>query len=336
MSKNITITKVSNISLNLIPSPPNSNDIIIYCDGNLNYGSFVDLSHLCSPVKAQGTENSCTSFAVLAAMEYLEHALTGNTIIFSERFTYWVTRVNILNWKNVDSGAYIRSALESVVKYGTCLNSTFPYNGDYKQQPGPDAYKEAKKYEALAYARFEDGANRESRLEIMKMIKANLFMKVPIIAGIMCYSNTHNDNHGVIPDGIGPRIGGHAILLVGYDDSKQLLKFRNSWGSCWGDKGYGYLSYDYYLNGHMYDLWSIYVESIDNKNIGIETNIQSIDKKITLNELSDLLYTLSNQFEISNDTNDIKKYINCLFNKYKQNDKILNILQNISSLVNEC
>jgi C1A family cysteine protease len=330
------MSKIPNVNLSLIPSPPNSNDKIIYHSGELNYGSFVDLSNMCSPIKSQGSENSCTSFAVIAAMEYLENAITGNLLVFSERFTYWVTRVNILNWQNNDTGAYIRSALDSVVRYGTCLNSTFPYNGDYKQQPNQNAYIEAKKYEALAYARFEEGRDRSSRMEIMKLLKANLFMKVPIIAGIKCYQNTHKVINGIIPNGIGNSIGGHAILIVGYDDSKQLLKIRNSWGPTWGDKGYGYLSYDYFLDGNMYDLWSIYVEEIDHKNIGIETGIQSIKKKITLNELSDLLYSISNQFEASSDISDIKKHINYMFKKYNENDDIKNLLQNISDLVDKC
>lgn len=38
---------------------------------------------------------------------------------------------------------------------------------------------------------------------------------------------------------------GHAIILVGYDDTKKEFKFKNSWGTDWGYKGYGRLSYDY-------------------------------------------------------------------------------------------
>ncbi len=39
--------------------------------------------------------------------------------------------------------------------------------------------------------------------------------------------------------------GGHAILLVGYDDAKQLFLARNSWGKDWGQEGYFQLPYDY-------------------------------------------------------------------------------------------
>jgi GNAT superfamily N-acetyltransferase len=38
-------------------------------------------------------------------------------------------------------------------------------------------------------------------------------------------------------------VGPHSITLIGYDDRKQQLKFMNSWGPKWGDRGYGYISY---------------------------------------------------------------------------------------------
>jgi C1A family cysteine protease len=38
---------------------------------------------------------------------------------------------------------------------------------------------------------------------------------------------------------------GHAILIVGWDDSRRAWRIRNSWGSGWCDGGYAWLSYDY-------------------------------------------------------------------------------------------
>jgi len=47
----------------------------------------------------------------------------------------------------------------------------------------------------------------------------------------------------------------HAIVLVGYDDTKQRWIIRNSWGSGWGDSGYGYIPY----SGHQYSDLKNYV-----------------------------------------------------------------------------
>ena len=39
----------------------------------------------------------------------------------------------------------------------------------------------------------------------------------------------------------------HAILIVGYNDEIGAFKFVNSWGANWGNQGYGWLTYDYFL-----------------------------------------------------------------------------------------
>jgi C1A family cysteine protease len=53
-------------------------------------------------------------------------------------------------------------------------------------------------------------------------------------------------------------LGGHAIVAVGYDDKTRLFKFRNSWGTGWGDKGYGHLPYAYLTDTNLAsDFWTI-------------------------------------------------------------------------------
>ena len=37
----------------------------------------------------------------------------------------------------------------------------------------------------------------------------------------------------------------HSVSIIGYDNEKKVLKFFNSWGKDWGDRGIGYLPYDY-------------------------------------------------------------------------------------------
>ena len=73
------------------------------------------------------------------------------------------------------------------------------------------------------------------------------------------------DGKGEIPfPGSGDTLeGGHAILAVGYDDNKKIgsangaLLIRNSWGTQWGDKGYGWLPYAYVEQGLADDFWSM-------------------------------------------------------------------------------
>jgi len=46
-------------------------------------------------------------------------------------------------------------------------------------------------------------------------------------------------------------MGGHAVACYGYDDEKQLLSVRNSWGQSWGDHGNFYLPYSFVENPNL-------------------------------------------------------------------------------------
>jgi C1A family cysteine protease len=53
-------------------------------------------------------------------------------------------------------------------------------------------------------------------------------------------------------------VGGHAVLAVGYDDSKNAFIIRNSWGDGWGLAGYFYMPYAYLLDNNLSDdFWTI-------------------------------------------------------------------------------
>lgn len=80
------------------------------------------------------------------------------------------------------------------------------------------------------------------------------------------------DKKGEIPfPGAGDRLeGGHAVVTVGYDDNRRIgkdtgaLLIRNSWGSGWGEGGYGWLPYSYVEQGLAVDFWSlVQVEFVD-------------------------------------------------------------------------
>lgn len=40
------------------------------------------------------------------------------------------------------------------------------------------------------------------------------------------------------------KMGRHAILLTGYDVKKKIFMFKNSWGTAWGNEGYGTITFD--------------------------------------------------------------------------------------------
>jgi hypothetical protein len=50
--------------------------------------------------------------------------------------------------------------------------------------------------------------------------------------------------------------GAHCVILVGYDDASRRLIVRNSWGLAWGDRGYGYMAYDYVALGYVFQAFT--------------------------------------------------------------------------------
>jgi len=75
-------------------------------------------------------------------------------------------------------------------------------------------------------------------------------------------------------------LGGHAVLAVGYDDSLPIgsgdnekvgaFLIRNSWGESWGERGYGWLPYEYVLGGLAEDWWCLVkAEWIDTGQFGV-------------------------------------------------------------------
>jgi GNAT superfamily N-acetyltransferase len=70
----------------------------------------------------------------------------------------------------------------------------------------------------------------------------------PVGASFEITNQWYEAENGMIEMPLEPAdiIASHQVLLVGYSDEKQTFRFRNSWGPDWGDKGYGYLSYEFF------------------------------------------------------------------------------------------
>lgn len=245
------------------------------------YAQSVDLSGGCSSVKNQGSIGACTAFGCIVLLEYLQRK-NGNMVDYSELFTYYMTRVEIEKCPpQSDDGAYIRDAIKSLIKYGSCMEQTFPFTNtsgvsDVSLCPSQKAREQAMNYQILAYAKLDDGINQTDRAVKIQNIKNALQAGNPVVCGFDCYENIWDCNKakGVIQMPKGKKTGGHCVALVGYNDVTKLFKFKNSWSAAWGDKGYGYLPYAYYLNGWMHDMWIITDTEFENKSV--------VNSKITI------------------------------------------------------
>lgn len=215
----------------------------------------VDLRKYLSPVVDQGELGSCTANAIVSGLrEYLENVTKQTFKPLSRLYLYWWERF-IEDTVNEDSGAYIRDGMKVLKQLGCSAETDYPYDiSAFTNEPSPKAIMDGVSYTISEY-------NRVLNLNALKIALAE---GLPVVTGIQVYSSFESD--AVAKTGIVPMpdrkkdqlLGGHAVLAVGYDDNKQQVIMRNSWGKDWGDKGYFYLPYKYFTdsNGYVTDMWT--------------------------------------------------------------------------------
>jgi C1A family cysteine protease len=244
--------------------------------------SSVDLREWFSPVEDQGQLGACTAHAGVGMVEYFEKRAFGKHIDASRLFLYKATR-NLLHWTG-DTGAFLRTTMGALVLFGVPPEEYWPYKvADLEKEPSAFCYAFAQNYQAISYYRLDPPATKEE--DLLKQLKTNLSCGLPSMFGFTVYSSyAQADKTGKIPYPTqGEKtVGGHAIVAAGYDDKMKIkntnrgakettgaLLIRNSWGTGWGDKGYGWLPYEYVLNGLADDWWSLLKnEWIDTGNFG--------------------------------------------------------------------
>jgi len=226
--------------------------------------SSADLRQWCAPIEDQGDLGSCTANAGVGLIEYFERRAFRKHLDSSRLFLYKVTR-NLLGWKG-DTGAYLRDTMKAMVLFGVPPERYWPYDiAKYEKEPTSFCYAFAQSYQAIKYYRLDPPGTSPSK--VLSEVKKSVAAGLPAMFGFSVYSSMPGtgDGKGEIPyPGPGDRLeGGHAVVAVGYDDGKKIgrdkgaLLIRNSWGTEWGDKGYGWLSYSYVEGGLADDFWSL-------------------------------------------------------------------------------
>lgn len=202
----------------------------------------------------QGQLGSCTANAIAGAVEFTQRKENLPDFMPSRLFIYYNERV-IEGTVSQDSGAQIRDGIKSVAKVGVCPETEWPYKiSRFKTKPKPLCYMDAKQHEAMIYLRVSN------LLSSMKHCLAHGF---PFVAGFTVYEGFESQevaDTGILemPRNSEQVVGGHAILVVGYDDSRKRFLIRNSWGINWGQHGYFTMPYAYLMDSNLSDdFWTI-------------------------------------------------------------------------------
>ena len=211
----------------------------------------VDLSSNMPPVGNQGQQNSCVAWASGYAIKSYMAKNGGKFSSYDPPFSGGAGKnvfspAFIYNQQNggKDEGLYYYKTMEFLQKSGVAPWSSMPYTDkDYKKQPPEAAKKEALQYKIKSFSRL----NIKNPDDIKRVLAGGNVVLFGIIIDDAFYKVKGSD---VYDENGGQSYGGHAMTIVGYDDSKSsksgkkgAFKFQNSWGTNWADKGFGWISY---------------------------------------------------------------------------------------------
>jgi C1A family cysteine protease len=246
----------SNKKYGWVPDLPDHRDLLYAAPpaALLALPSKVDLTSKCPPVYDQGQLGSCTGNAIGGAIQFEQMKQSVPNFTPSRLFIYYNERV-MEGTVNSDSGAQIRDGIKSVAKQGACPETMWPYLiPKFATKPTQNCFVQAAKHKVSLYQRLNP---------IPSQLKGCLASGYPFVFGFTVYESFESPavaKSGKVPMP-GPTeavAGGHAVMAVGYDESKQCFIVRNSWGPAWGMKGYFTMPYAYLTNPNLADdFWTI-------------------------------------------------------------------------------
>lgn len=190
-----------------------------------------------TPVRDQGVRPTSAAFGSLALLENF----TGED--YSEQCL-------VRFGNNVDDGN-VSDWLSYIQKNGVYLEADCPYDISQRDRIGDLGNATLRKFtepfESYPFEQDDPIAYLKSRLAVNSPVAVELF--------VVGKSQWSNEAFIYIPDavtiarecGFMGRCLSHTVVVTGMNDTLGLIEFKNSWGPYWGNSGYGYLSYDYFL-----------------------------------------------------------------------------------------
>jgi len=250
-----------------VPDTPDPRDHMYKIDNTVALVPRIDLRQYASAIEDQGQIGSCTGNSIAGLIELIDRKKSNKALDVSRLFIYYEERV-LEGSVRFDAGAYIRDGIKVCYTKGVPLESLWPYvENKFATKPTTAAYNDALRRKVTGYQRCAD----------FNAVKNALAAGNPVVIGFTVYESFEyawgNIPHGQAGSGMMPFpntateqvLGGHAVAIVGYDDTMPVTgkangRFivRNSWGTGWGDNGYFYMPYDVVKNTQMSnDFWLI-------------------------------------------------------------------------------
>jgi hypothetical protein len=190
-----------------------------------------------TPVTAQGSCGSCVAFAATATIE-MQLGIACNTpaapFLMSRQYMF------SCGGGNCKSGWLLSKAVEFVAESGVPDEPCLPY----LSVSGEDvecsrACSDAAPRSVKAY-----GVERPTTGFIDVVAIKRALLRGPLLSSMILYEDLEFYESGVYRYTRGNKLGSHAVVITGWDDSDRSWIVRNSWGPDWGDGGYFKAAWD--------------------------------------------------------------------------------------------
>ena len=196
----------------------------------------------------QGEYGACSANAIAHCIRRVRMKYGLDDFPPSRLFLYFYGRLLEGFAADVDSGMSIQSGCQVAQDSGTCSEPNWAYS-DKKifTEPSDYAKEAASKHEKLCFIRVGQD---------IKSIKHLLINGYPVIFGFTVFpsfmtADVAATGNVPLPDfETEEPNGGHAVVLIGYDDASERFTFANSFSTNWGQGGYGSVPYAYVLNAY--------------------------------------------------------------------------------------
>ncbi|AEA45718.1 pYEATS domain-containing protein [Fluviicola taffensis] len=194
---------------------------------------------------SQGQIGSCVAWSTTYALASFYFAAKNKwgspkttNMIMSPAFVYNQIRECTCG---PNCGTYVHDALNLLKTKGVVTWQTMPYdNANSCSVPSQELVNQASKYRISGWNRLINRLN-------FNEFKEHLSNDVPVVIGSCLGSGFSNYGYKKSASPFSctqVTSGGHAMLVVGYDDNKRAFKIMNSWGKDWGVNGYIWVDYD--------------------------------------------------------------------------------------------
>ncbi|GKT07291.1 C1 family peptidase [Desulforhabdus sp. TSK] len=188
-----------------------------------------------TPVKDQKACGSCWAFATTAALESQVAIATGGVNKdLAEQTLVSCSGAGSCNGGYIDRASNYISASGSGLPTENCFNYTAANTScGYMCSDWQKSTDAIMSWHWVTYT-----------TPTVSILKDALFTYGPLVTTMDVYEDFYYYHQGIYSYTSGTYQGGHAVLLVGYDDSAQCFLVKNSWGTGWGEAGYFKISYN--------------------------------------------------------------------------------------------